>query len=336
MNPENVAILFEDVHDFFSKKSGRNSIASTLLSIKIAQTPDTKEVRDMVVAATKFAINQAPESELFFCSEDMTDVVEHGAKLLDSTDKIDSSLLPAPVGFCYFPRGVSLGKADVLEEDSSTTTLESYITHALYWAKLSDETYILVSLNDSFAEQDTMSKSLRNQFLENNVYFDAQQRWTPNYVAFARTGGKVANSADEKITSEEIAKKNLRLLELSPQALAQSLFLMLNQHIFVDSSERIKTNHKKRLKRLNLKNLPTSVQVIKLRKVYRSSKNSSLSEEKIEYSHRWFVTGHWRWQPYKNKETEKTEYKRIWIHPHIKGPDDKPLKTTPKVFALVR
>lgn len=41
-----------------------------------------------------------------------------------------------------------------------------------------------------------------------------------------------------------------------------------------------------------------------------------------EWSHRWVVNGHWRWQPHGPGRKER---KLIWIPPFIKGPDNKPL-----------
>lgn len=52
----------------------------------------------------------------------------------------------------------------------------------------------------------------------------------------------------------------------------------------------------------------------------------------VEWSHRWLVSGHWRWQPYKDGIR-----RQIWISPYIKGPDDKPLDIRKvRVFELVR
>lgn len=49
-----------------------------------------------------------------------------------------------------------------------------------------------------------------------------------------------------------------------------------------------------------------------------------------EYTHRWIVSGHWRNQWYPSLD----HHRLIWILPHIKGPDDKPLvvKETRYVF----
>ena len=51
------------------------------------------------------------------------------------------------------------------------------------------------------------------------------------------------------------------------------------------------------------------------------------------YSCRWIVRGHWRQQFY----ASRGEHAARWIAPHLKGPDDRPLRTPkPEVFAVVR
>jgi len=51
-----------------------------------------------------------------------------------------------------------------------------------------------------------------------------------------------------------------------------------------------------------------------------------------EYSCRWIVRGHWRQQFY----PRAARHVPLWIHPHLKGPDGKPLRTRPDVFAVTR
>jgi hypothetical protein len=49
-----------------------------------------------------------------------------------------------------------------------------------------------------------------------------------------------------------------------------------------------------------------------------------------EYTCRWMVKGHWRQQWYPSRQVHRP----IWINPHIKGPDGKPLKTGETVYLL--
>lgn len=48
-----------------------------------------------------------------------------------------------------------------------------------------------------------------------------------------------------------------------------------------------------------------------------------------EWNHRWIVRGHWRMQAC---GPGWSETKPVWVAPHVKGPDDKPLLTGEKVY----
>lgn len=70
------------------------------------------------------------------------------------------------------------------------------------------------------------------------------------------------------------------------------------------------------------------VHLRRVRPVHEGEPSSS-----VEWSHRWMVSGHWRnqWFP-----TQK-RHKQIWIHPYVKGPEDKPLAPAkPRVFTWTR
>lgn len=74
------------------------------------------------------------------------------------------------------------------------------------------------------------------------------------------------------------------------------------------------------------------VAVIRLR--YASSGPSASSDSaSIEWSCRWWVAGHWRQQPCGEGRNER---RPTWISPYLKGPEDRPIKTAPRVFAVVR
>lgn len=82
------------------------------------------------------------------------------------------------------------------------------------------------------------------------------------------------------------------------------------------------------LKRRRLRQSP--VTVVRLR--YATSGGSGASHAGREYHHRWMVRGHWRRQWYPSRGSHVP----IWISPHIKGPDDAPIKAGERVNAWVR
>lgn len=73
-----------------------------------------------------------------------------------------------------------------------------------------------------------------------------------------------------------------------------------------------------------------SVRVISLR---RPASEKSTGESDREWQHRWMVRGHWRMQPWGPK---RERVRPVWIAPHIKGPEGKPLIGGEKVYALRR
>jgi hypothetical protein len=106
-----------------------------------------------------------------------------------------------------------------------------------------------------------------------------------------------------------------------------ALWLMLNQTITKTEDEYVRKTALKRAQRIGL---PGRVTVITLRRTV-AARNQG--ESLVEWSHRWVVRGHWRWQHYGPGGESK---RRIWIAPHVKGPEDKPLKVSEKVYNLSR
>lgn len=74
------------------------------------------------------------------------------------------------------------------------------------------------------------------------------------------------------------------------------------------------------------------VQIILLRRT--EARRSEDNGGSIDWSCRWWVSGHWRQQPCGEGRAER---RPAWIAPYIKGPDDKSVKPTARrLFAVVR
>ena len=72
-----------------------------------------------------------------------------------------------------------------------------------------------------------------------------------------------------------------------------------------------------------------SISVIRLRRV---TSPHSAEPSARDYSVRWIVRGHWRNQYLPSRQTHRLQ----WITEHVKGPEDKPLKLTEKVYSWQR
>lgn len=81
---------------------------------------------------------------------------------------------------------------------------------------------------------------------------------------------------------------------------------------------------------------PPTVQVVALRRTERTPVEDAPSERQPgarEYHCRWIVKGHTRLQPC---GPQRADRKLIWIDAHPAGPEDKPLRTRERVYAVVR
>lgn len=77
--------------------------------------------------------------------------------------------------------------------------------------------------------------------------------------------------------------------------------------------------------------LPTC-HVVTLRRFDTSGIGESDSDGLVEWSHRWLVRGHWRNQFF----PKLGSHAPIWIHPHVKGPEDKPFREPLQTVYAVR
>lgn len=104
----------------------------------------------------------------------------------------------------------------------------------------------------------------------------------------------------------------LRLLQFM-----QALWRMLGQRVAVGLQSRPSRGTRRRLEKA--KYPEKYVTVVTLR---RPRTPAGVDDERhpVEWSQRWIVSGHWRWQPYGDGTV-----RQIWISPYVKGPEDKPL-----------
>jgi len=109
-----------------------------------------------------------------------------------------------------------------------------------------------------------------------------------------------------------------------------AMFALIEQRILVTSVERPDRATRRRAARAGATKEPL-IHVVHLRRASHEGHADDVAP--VEWSCRWIVRGHWRQQFYRSTG----EYKPIFILPHIKGPESKPLRTpAERVFAVVR
>ena len=83
-------------------------------------------------------------------------------------------------------------------------------------------------------------------------------------------------------------------------------------------------------KRENDEDESPEVMVVQLRHAVREAAKKAAAPDEVDWKCRWLVAGHHRAQWYPSTQSHKV----IWIAPHVKGPEDMPLK--PRVYDVVR
>jgi hypothetical protein len=265
---------------------------------------------------------------------DMTTLVQHAAMMLDDTDQFDPGLAPTGCGLAYFDGGLTIVGARG----------EKMIINWLLWGPgyfrtLEDQTHVspvmsgvfTAHFNDMLLQPDVIAQSILDRH-------GRRARAT-----FGRWGfmGCSANPAGERLGPPETEPGIEQYLEILAEGdtptpgtnitrLVHAFWLLLNQTITysapaVGMPPVVKATACKA-------RVPGKVSVVELRR-RQNVNQADHGERHVDWSHRWIVRGFWRWQ---HCGPGNKERKRIWIAPYIKGPEDKPLVATERVYDLKR
>lgn len=117
-----------------------------------------------------------------------------------------------------------------------------------------------------------------------------------------------------------------------PLRFIMALFNFLDQQLVEPAREALPRQERRAIERKS-GGKPANVNIIRLRRRYVQHPTDPNAPHR-EYQYQWAVRGHWRKQPYRSKGPDY--YKYIYIAPYLKGPEDRPLKGTDRVYAVVR
>ena len=279
--------------------------------------------KDAGTYETDSFIKTLSTSAIYYCDREMTSVVASGALTLDDTDISDTSIVPEPEGFCYLDGGIEMFKDN--------------IAHAFCWKRIASDNYALYSFNDRYSYPDINAKN-QLDLLKEHYEVSKPYRW-----AFLSSQGYVdkiplnpmAIYSSEELQTEHSKTKAKNEVILSGK-LFHSFLLMLKQPPELLEAKNIKPTNKSAVKRLEKSRVRSEVIVLDLRHKTLPSSGGGSERPFSGYNVRWMVSGHWRWQPMKDKITKEKVVKRIWISPYMKGPEDKPFVARKVVKALLK
>lgn len=336
MKPKDVLEMRRNLQMSLMKRDIRNYMAGVIL---MGSSEAREDEAWNVVDATMVTIERA---ENFFVSADMCELIEYSAGLFDETDKADVTLVPVDNGFVYFEKPMTL--KDIRGQH--------ILVNAMLWRRTPTrigrslvDSFVCHMWNDQYETPDDAAKITDAAELEGlfgitttqkevDEYHKSMGRW--GYIGIAMyADGQDIGPMEVKISedmADAYAASGVTMIVpfTNVDRFFHAFWLMMSQPL----AEVVKNSDADRAtrKRMAAANLPSDVTVIQFRR--RESKKSEGPAKKVNWTHRWMVRGHWRWQPY--KVAGEWIRKRIWIAPMIKGPENKELVLKQKVNAFVR
>lgn len=278
-------------------------------------------------------------ADAYFVAPEMTELVMWAAAGLDNTDALRLDEIPTRTGFVYLPVPLQINDAHG----------EIININALVWdhvsvrwqnapgdATLPEDSVILTYFVDTEVSPDKTALDIMAK--APNI---GNGRWQLVGTQLISEGMRIGPALiDPEGRNMDKWRQEYPDEEPVPfgniTRLMHAYWMLLNQTVVLSKQAEIPRAFAKRARRMSI---PDRVTVVALRRV---DGGHSHGETEVEWQHRWMVRGHWRWQhvsehhPLAEPDPEGGFRARVWVRPHIKGPEDKPFVLTDKVYALVR
>jgi hypothetical protein len=277
-------------------------------------------------------------AHIFHVQPEMTDLVMGAATGLDDLTTWHTEFLPTQVGFAYFDSPIRIPDPD--QNDIKI--------HALVWGPMQVDGRTFTVLHALHDIRDPDWGTLRSieifgldKVREEGVLVPSSieslaqdERLGPAYV-LAPASRAVINDDGTGFTPS--ASEMHQFLNL--KRIFVAYVKLLNQTLVRSHRASIDRHAEKRARRRDIE--PT-VTVVQLRRVKYTGAPPQDDAHPVDWQHSWIVRGHWRWQPcgpnhpLAEPDGHGGYVAHIYVNSHIKGPPDKPLKMSERVYEFSR
>jgi hypothetical protein len=272
---------------------------------------------------------------LYQVTEDMCMVVQHAASALAELDRFHRDEEPTGCGMVYFERPMPIAEVRG----------RTMLGHWLIWGPAYDGDYegagtAMYWLNDTLDEADDVAQDALAEYdrTERRELYEMLGRWGPIGCDFAVDGmrmGPPILHPDAEVQAQMIAAGTISSDATNTARYAKALFFLLGQTLVATHEPHLRRTAARASRRMNL---PGRVTVIDLR---RSEGSRRDGESNVEWAHRWIVRGHPAWRKCSEDNPHAEPYEkgwrvRVYIAPFEKGPENKPLVVTDKLYRLRR
>lgn len=330
------ADAYEGMHGAMWAQWARGYVKSTL-----GKNPgvmgSTSPVDMTSEALTSRLTRELDLAETFYVSPDMNRLVTAAAEAWEPDEKIWMEDFPSPVGWMFIPGGLT--KVDVRGQIMTTSAISWHVTGGrvvlTYWADKRHD------------RPDIKAQSFWPDMPRFTPWHVMQQPLAATVVMSIQMGTLLPPEVSEQIHYIEGPKGEMAAFipqgwtaeELALEARTDGIVTWLVSALRIMQTEiadvrrqGLPTNVRKDLSRRPHRFKNKAVTVIE----FRRRKGDNVFHSEREFSHRWLRRGHWRKQWYGSEKTNDRRQIRIWIHPTICGPEDKPVLLRQHVNALTR
>jgi hypothetical protein len=275
----------------------------------------------------KPAIMATRVANLYCVAPDMTELAMQAATA--SIDKLEISPhdLPSPVGLICFSDAIRIDRAF-----GQCTPIRGALWFRWQADGYSNDTVTVMWLADRYHSQfawtiDEQGAPINPLFRTGGLTITSEN-WRDSKSARLVTHGmdnllvEGSNpSSPAVIGDDEISGMT------SDRAVLKATWLLMSQTLAEVEVMKVGPPRQKRRGRTKPR---SEIRVIKLRRPFGTSEGSAGARD---WQHRWLVRGHWRMQPWGPK---RERVRPVWIAPHVKGPEGKPMLGGEKVYHLAR
>lgn len=268
----------------------------------------------------------------YHVADDMTDLVVHTANQLADDARWQRRFLPTEVGFAYFSKPIR--GTDVAGREAKI--------HAYLWGPANHDGRTgtaVYEFNDINDPDEVVFDIMREQDVDMDYLrsFGRLQLWHVDVFVDGETMGPPTIVMPDEYAAAVVERGYVPSSVTNGKRFFAAFIRLLNQTIVKISETKA---DRPAIKRATRRNIPSLISTIQLRRV--EYKGDTHSETSVEWSHQWIVRGHNAWRhcgedhPLAEPDGEGGWRCFVYINPYIKGPADKPLHLSEKIYNLAR
>lgn len=327
---------------------GDNRQFQLAASVQAAMSPDIRSAKNVQQSLSLTERTMLKEATLWWVSAEMVDLLVNAAESLPSDVKVNELPIPAHTGLVVFEK-------PIIGSDAATpgnpVVVDAYTWGTTHMSSVASRPEPTMCLSFSAYKKLNFDKGLSRHELELATHMDLLKEafmhphsQMPGQMHVHGTTWCYLGRSDWPHGDELMQSPFTELSQVQVESFIEdrrimaAFFTMIAQESIAQTEYHpIPRAERRRAERSGIRKEANDLKIVTLRKVHRNvtipDDDSTEEVTGPEWSHRWMVNPHYRWQ---RVGPGRQERKLTLVRGYIKGPDDKPFKAKQEVKAWVR